>query len=95
MVDFTVLNVNSVLGLNDGFLESLTEIFPFSHESLSLLGGKEFLVKSFDGSNLFGMSPSLEGVLNISDSCGVFNFFPSFFDISGFFFNGFLTFFGY
>ena len=66
-----VINVDSILGLLDVLLKSMSEVRPLHHELLTLLGGKEFLIESLDGLDLVGFTPSLEGVLHVSDGSGV------------------------
>jgi len=53
--DLRVSDVNSSLSLNNRFMESLTEIIPLLHESLSFWGGQEFLIEFLKELNLLSL----------------------------------------
>jgi len=53
--DSRVSDVDSSLSLNNRFMESLTEVIPLLHESLSFWGGEEFLIELLKVLNLLGL----------------------------------------
>merc|ERR1719454_2872117 len=84
-------DVDTGLVLVDVSLEGLTEILPLSNESLSSLGSEEFLVELLEGSDLCGLTPSLEGRTEVSDDLGVLDLLSDKVDIFGFSFDFSLT----
>ena len=88
-----VVEVKSVglLVVVDVLLEEFSNIFPLSNESLTLWGSKEGLVELLDVLHLFGVEPSLEGCLKVSDWCRVLDLHGNVLDVSGFSLDGSLS----
>merc|ERR1712167_472747 len=94
LIEGGVVHVVSGVVLIDVVLKAFSNVLPLRDESLSSWGGKEFLVKFVDGSNLFGVSPSLERRFEVSDWLGVLDGFPGVGNIFGLAFDSLLSLFG-
>merc|ERR1712031_42073 len=80
-VHLAVVDFDAMFSWLDGFVESLSEVFPLLHQLLSVLGCLEFLIKSLKVLNLIRSSPLLKSVSQAKSNIRVFDLFPDFLDV--------------
>jgi len=81
LLEFLVVDVESVLSWLDGFVKSLTEISPLLHELLTLWGGLEFSVKLLEVVGFIRSTPLHEVFLETLSDWSVLSVLPPLFDI--------------
>lgn len=91
LLNGSVVEVNTVMGLLEVVLKDMANIVPLLDESLSIIGFKELLVKCFDSVCSWAVSPFTDSLFEFLGGWGILDFLGNLNDVLAFLLDFLLT----